>query len=531
MKKPKKKNTKLKEKTEVKAAQKPLTKKKSRKKATTSQKRSDGKSNTGIKTQPPEKSQKSPSTETSLLSEPHIPELQSFIQADNLVALKGRTRSEALAELCEQAGKMTSLISASDILKTVLESESQVNTKIGENWAIPHARVPGLSEKLILVVGRSIQGVAYDNENQEQPPVQLIFLLLAREDASYLYLQTLAKIIQILRNPQKVSRLIRAGNVKTFCSVLSNKGFGRKVTISSKLPSVTRHLIRNMLRFADDISVNSVFFHIDTFQEPTVLKSVINGQSFLVSAEKEIPQVLIERAGGVVRLPFQTDSLTTSMRLSLLLALNRNLIGQDERVLSLAGIPHSNTLDIMRLFEMKEFPILSLQAWQEEEIISAGVVERVIELASIIAHQGREGSPIGTAFIVGSKRDLIPMTRQLTINPFFGYEARRLNILDPTLEETIKEFSALDGCFIINPLGELVSAGSYLASSSEVEVELPSGLGARHRAAAMMTAAAPCVAVVVSASTGTVSVYVNGKLALALEDGRERRISSILPGA
>ena len=96
------------------------------------------------------------------------------------------------------------------------------------------------------------------------------------------------------------------------------------------------------------------------------------------------------------------------------------------------------------------------------------------------------------------------------INPFHGYREEALSILDITLEETIKEFALLDGAFVADRRGRLISAGTYLVPSEEAVVELASGLGARHRAAASITMAARCVSVVVSESTGKVSVYYRG---------------------
>jgi DNA integrity scanning protein DisA with diadenylate cyclase activity len=51
------------------------------------------------------------------------------------------------------------------------------------------------------------------------------------------------------------------------------------------------------------------------------------------------------------------------------------------------------------------------------------------------------------------------------------------------MDETVKEFSSIDGAFIIRGDGVLLSAGS-LVQATDVEHTLPSGLGSRHAAAA-----------------------------------------------
>jgi DNA integrity scanning protein DisA with diadenylate cyclase activity len=61
-----------------------------------------------------------------------------------------------------------------------------------------------------------------------------------------------------------------------------------------------------------------------------------------------------------------------------------------------------------------------------------------------------------------------------------------------------------------------MSAGTFLRPE-KTSVNLPSGLGARHAAAAALTAITGALAVVVSQSTGAVSLFKAGGLIMALE--------------
>ena len=76
------------------------------------------------------------------------------------------------------------------------------------------------------------------------------------------------------------------------------------------------------------------------------------------------------------------------------------------------------------------------------------VFERLLTLASELGLEGREGRPVGTLFVVGDSDRVLAQSHQLVINPFHGYPEAERNILDPRLEETIKEFSAIDGAFV-----------------------------------------------------------------------------------
>ena len=65
--------------------------------------------------------------------------------------------------------------------------------------------------------------------------------------------------------------------------------------------------------------------------------------------------------------------------------------------------------------------------------------------------------------------------------------------LNPFMDETVKEFSSLDGAFVIRGDGVVRSAGS-LIQAADVDHPLPSGLGSRHAAAAAISLATDCVA-------------------------------------
>jgi DNA integrity scanning protein DisA with diadenylate cyclase activity len=144
------------------------------------------------------------------------------------------------------------------------------------------------------------------------------------------------------------------------------------------------------------------------------------------------------------------------------------------------------------------------------------VLEKVLQCATDIAREGREGRPVGTTFVIGDYEKVLPSCRQMVINPFRGYREEEKNILDPSLGETVKEFSTIDGAFILRGNGEIMSAGTFLRPEKGA-VNLPSGLGARHAAAAALTVFTASLAVVVSQSTGAVTLFKGGGLLMSLE--------------
>jgi DNA integrity scanning protein DisA with diadenylate cyclase activity len=153
---------------------------------------------------------------------------------------------------------------------------------------------------------------------------------------------------------------------------------------------------------------------------------------------------------------------------------------------------------------------------------SSQVIEGLIHTAMEVGAEGYEGHAIGTIIVIGDSTKVMEASRQLILNPFQGMSEADRNSLDPTIREAVKTFAALDGAFVIREDGVVLAAGRYLLSMRR-DVKLPMGLGARHSAAASMTAETKAIAVTVSQTTGTVRVFREGEAVLELRQ-KVRRV-------
>ena len=152
---------------------------------------------------------------------------------------------------------------------------------------------------------------------------------------------------------------------------------------------------------------------------------------------------------------------------------------------------------------------------------SSQVVESLIHIAMEIGAEGYEGHAVGTIIVVGDATSVMERSRQLTLNPFQGISEAERNAQDPQIGDAIKTFAALDGAFVIREDGVVLSAGRYLLTMSR-DVKLPMGLGARHSAAASISAETKSIAITVSQTTGTVRVFKAGEIVLELRQKLRR---------
>lgn len=128
----------------------------------------------------------------------------------------------------------------------------------------------------------------------------------------------------------------------------------------------------------------------------------------------------------------------------------------------------------------------------------------------------RGGERIGAIFILGDSLNVLKNSRQLVPNPFQGHDEQLRQITNPDIHDALVEFAKLDGAFVIRGDGLIQSAGVFLITT-DVEVELPTGLGTRHMAAAAATARTEATAVVVSSTDGNVRIFSQGQLKLQMD--------------
>ncbi len=141
---------------------------------------------------------------------------------------------------------------------------------------------------------------------------------------------------------------------------------------------------------------------------------------------------------------------------------------------------------------------------------SLNILDKVIALAVEIAREGREGKKIGTIFTVFDAGNVLKNSRCMILDPLFLHDNAKKNISDPDLRETVKELAQLDGAFIVDNQGVVLSACRYLIVTAD-NIDLPLGLGSRHFAAASISKKTNCISVAVSESS-VVRIFVDGKM-------------------
>jgi len=282
------------------------------------------------------------------------------------------------------------------------------------------------------------------------------------------------------------------------------------------METISRHIVQHAHQLARQVSARVVLIYADAIHQDDELRQLIQAVNFptiLVRRSKEaaVPPGL--EAHTWVTVPQVHMTRASQVKAAVLVGLARGLLHKGDRVICLTGVDGSSTIDALLVLNLGSdpelFTLFDSVAFGGDVVPS--VFERVLTLATQLAVEGREGRPVGALFVVGDSEQVLAQSHCLVLNPFQGHPESERNILDPALEETIKEFSALDGAFVVRRDGVVLTAGTHLVPTGS-PVQLRGGLGTRHAAAAGITASTSALAVCVSQSTGTVSVFKSGQL-------------------
>ena len=143
--------------------------------------------------------------------------------------------------------------------------------------------------------------------------------------------------------------------------------------------------------------------------------------------------------------------------------------------------------------------------------IKSPVLESVFNIAAEISREGREGKPVGTAFVIGYSKDVLAKSKQLIHNPVGSIPVKERMVTDPEFSNTIKELAQLDGAFVVSGDGVVEAACRFLIADASL-VSIPKGFGTKHFSVAAMTMATKAIGIVVSESGGRITIFKEGKI-------------------
>lgn len=439
--------------------------------------------------------------------------LDRYIAKSRIIDIQSKTLRGALGELiavCAQ--RMNHELPQKKLIDELLQRENTMTTYLGNGVAMPHIRT-SLKRPYIFAIGRTPSGLEHEGQD-EYAEVRLVFLLLAADNEKN-YLNVLASLARLFRDLETINHLVNAPNLKTF----QERVFLGFVGLMSKggrpHNRYNRLILREAAKMARATRCAALVLFGDAFAggiDPSL--SLSDFRTILITRQANTRQKESTGFETIIEVRSLTSDRLGQLRSAVLLGLARGIFKPTDRLCCLGGVAGTNQLDCIVLIDVeREFQnVISRDQKILPEKVKVEVLERMLSIATELAIEGREGRPVGCLFVIGDAERVNTMIKPLVLNPFFGYKDQDRNVMNPFMDETIKEFSVIDGCFVIRDDGVIESAGSLIHAPSEYYQDLPGGFGARHSAAAAISKATDCIAVVVSASTGQVTLFRRGTM-------------------
>jgi PTS system nitrogen regulatory IIA component len=150
-------------------------------------------------------------------------EIADLITPKSIIAqLRVTGKKQALQELAKRAAALTGAGERA-IYDVLSERERLGTTGVGNGIAIPHGKIRGLA-RLSGIFARLERPIPF--EAIDEQPVDLIFVLLAPEDAGADHLKALARISRLLRDRQMCEKLRGTDNADALYALLADYAAG-----------------------------------------------------------------------------------------------------------------------------------------------------------------------------------------------------------------------------------------------------------------------------------------------------------------
>jgi nitrogen PTS system EIIA component len=144
-----------------------------------------------------------------------------LIQREMIVpTLVATDKRGILEELARHIASKVTKIDGTQLSKVLIDRESLASTAIGEGVAIPHGKLPAVSE-ITACLGRAQSGVDFDSMDGQ--PTYLFFVLVAPETSTGAHLKALARISRVFKDSEFRRRLLAAPDAAAMFQVVSEE--------------------------------------------------------------------------------------------------------------------------------------------------------------------------------------------------------------------------------------------------------------------------------------------------------------------
>ena len=155
--------------------------------------------------------------------------LYSLLTEDQIrLNMDSANLEEAIRELLRPQEEHLNPVGPERVLEVLLERERNLSTSIVEGISVPHARIDGLRD-FILLIGASPKGIPSGNGKANN--THLIFVILTPLTKNTLMLQTLAAVARLVSSPLTRQALLNVKSPSRVLKIIEESGVDVKKTL------------------------------------------------------------------------------------------------------------------------------------------------------------------------------------------------------------------------------------------------------------------------------------------------------------
>ena len=143
--------------------------------------------------------------------------LAQLISPERIIDLKTSNKRDALRELFRVIERAPEITDNRKFEDSIIERENILTTGIGFENAIPHVKIPSVSN-FVMALGRHTGGIDFDSLDGR--PVKIIIMIGSSDRQRDEFLKVLAKVVLLFKEASFRRKVLRAKSSEDILSLL-----------------------------------------------------------------------------------------------------------------------------------------------------------------------------------------------------------------------------------------------------------------------------------------------------------------------
>jgi len=143
--------------------------------------------------------------------------LSSLISPERVIDLRAKTKNDALKELFRVIEQAPEITDKRKFETSIIERESILTTGIGFEFAVPHVKIPSVSN-FVMALGRNASGIDFDSLDGK--PVKIVVMIGSSDRQRDEFLKVLAEVVLLFKEERFRRKLLKAKTPEEIIALL-----------------------------------------------------------------------------------------------------------------------------------------------------------------------------------------------------------------------------------------------------------------------------------------------------------------------